>query len=68
MNPSVRVVSQLGNTAVRRAMAVDNGPGAVIDGATLAAPTIVEACLGRRQHELHVGDDDASSRPPVPVG
>ena len=33
MNPAIRVVSQLGNVAVRRAMAVDNGPGAVIDGA-----------------------------------
>ncbi|MDX6256701.1 MAG: hypothetical protein QOJ11_3035 [Frankiales bacterium] len=54
MNPIIRVVSQLGNTAVRRAMAVDNGPGAVIDGATLAAPSIVEACLGRRVHEMQV--------------
>ncbi|MDX6223566.1 MAG: hypothetical protein QOD91_2620 [Frankiales bacterium] len=54
MNPTIRVVSQLGNTAVRRAMAVDNGPGAVIDGATLAAPSIVEACLGRRLHEMQV--------------
>ena len=54
MNPAIRVVSQLGNTAVRRAMAVDNGPGAVIDGATLAAPAIVEACLGRHMHEMTV--------------
>ena len=56
MSPSIRVVSQLSNTAVRRAMAVDNGPGAVIDGATLAAPSIVEACLGRRMHEMQVED------------
>ncbi len=55
MNPLVRVVSQLGNNAVRRAMAVDNGPGAVIDGASLAAPAIVEACLGRRLHEMQFG-------------
>ncbi|BEP14737.1 hypothetical protein acdb102_30480 [Acidothermaceae bacterium B102] len=52
MNPAIRVVSQLGNTAVRRAMAVDNGPGAVIDGATLAAPSIVEACLGQHMHQM----------------
>jgi Trk K+ transport system NAD-binding subunit len=55
MNPYIRVVSQLGNNAVRRAMAVDNGPGAVIDGASLAAPAIAEACLGRRLHEIQIG-------------
>jgi Trk K+ transport system NAD-binding subunit len=55
MNPLVRVVSQLGNNAVRRAMAGSNGPGAVIDGASLAAPAIVEACLGRRLHEMQFG-------------
>jgi Trk K+ transport system NAD-binding subunit len=55
MSEHIRVVSQLGNSAVRRAMAVDNGPGAVIDGASLAAPAIVEACLGRRLHEMQFG-------------
>ncbi len=55
MSPDVRVVSQLGNVAVRRAMTVDNGPGAVIDGASLASPAIVEACLGRRQHTITIG-------------
>jgi voltage-gated potassium channel Kch len=55
LNPYIRVVSQLGNNAVRRAMAIDNGPGAVIDGASLAAPAIAEACLGRRLHELTIG-------------
>jgi Trk K+ transport system NAD-binding subunit len=54
LNAYIRVVSQLGNNAVRRAMAVDNGPGAVIDSATLAAPAIVEACLGRRLHEMQI--------------
>ena len=55
MSAHIRVVSQLGNNAVRRAMTVDNGPGAVIDGASLAAPAIVEACLGRRLHEMQFG-------------
>src|SRR5450432_2586569 len=55
MSAQIRVVSQLGNNAVRRAMAVDNGPGAVIDGSSLAAPAIVEACLGRRLHEMKFG-------------
>jgi Trk K+ transport system NAD-binding subunit len=67
MSPGIRVVSQLGNTAVRRAMAVDNGPGAVIDGATLAAPSIVEACLGRRLHEMQVGSTTFVAAT-VPVG
>jgi Trk K+ transport system NAD-binding subunit len=67
MSPGIRVVSQLGNTAVRRAMAVDNGPGAVIDGATLAAPSIVEACLGLRTHEMRVGTTTFVAAT-VPVG
>jgi Trk K+ transport system NAD-binding subunit len=56
MSQDVRVVSQLGNKAVRRAMAVNNGPGAVIDSASLAAPAIVEACLGRRRHAIEIED------------
>jgi Trk K+ transport system NAD-binding subunit len=56
LSADIRVVSQLGNHAVRRAMTVDNGPGAVIDGASLAAPAIVEACLGIRLHEIVIGD------------
>lgn len=67
MSEQIRVVSQLGNNAVRRAMAVDNGPGAVIDGASLAAPAIVEACLGRRLHEINVGSTTFVAAT-VPVG
>lgn len=67
MNPAIRVVSQLGNVAVRRAMAVDNGPGAVIDGATLAAPSIVETCLGRAVHEMAIGSETFVAAT-VPVG
>jgi Trk K+ transport system NAD-binding subunit len=67
MSAQIRVVSQLGNNAVRRAMAVDNGPGAVIDGASLAAPAIVEACLGRRLHEIQVGSTTFVAAT-VPVG
>ena len=67
MSAQIRVVSQLGNNAVRRAMAVDNGPGAVIDGASLAAPAIVEACLGRRLHEITVGSTTFVAAT-VPVG
>jgi hypothetical protein len=57
----------MSNQAVRRAMAVDNGPGAVIDGAALAAPSIVEACPGRRQHEIPI-DAETFVAATVPVG
>jgi Trk K+ transport system NAD-binding subunit len=55
MRPDVRVVSQLGNQAIGRAMTDGNGPGAILDVANLAAPAIVEACLSRRIHEVPIG-------------
>ena len=57
LRPDIRVVSQLGNQAIGRAVAGGNGPGAVLDVATLAAPAIVEACLSRRVHEIGIGDE-----------
>ncbi len=57
LRADVRVVSQLGNQAIGRAVAGGNGPGAVLDVAELAAPGIVEACLGRRVHEISIGDE-----------
>jgi len=57
MRPDVRVVTQLGNQAIGRAMARGNGPGAVLDVASLAAPATVEACLSRRIHEVLIGDE-----------
>lgn len=49
-NPSVRVVARLANDVLRAAMAVENGPGAILDVAELTAPSVVEACLARRTH------------------
>ena len=49
-NPYVRVVVRLDNDVVRGAMAVDNGPGAILDVADLAAPSVVEACLAHTTH------------------
>ncbi len=57
LRPDVRVVAQLGNHAIGRAMARGNGPGAVLDVASLAAPAIVEACLRRRIHEVPIGGE-----------
>src|ERR1700758_4729596 len=46
-NPTVRVVARLANSVLREAVAAGNGPGAVLDGADLAAPSVVDACLAR---------------------
>ncbi|MEE6175694.1 NAD-binding protein [Mycobacterium sp. 050134] len=49
-NPRVRVVARLANDVLREAMADDNGPGAILDVAELAAPSVVEACLAYTTH------------------
>lgn len=49
-DPHVRVVARLANDVLREAMAADNGPGAILDVADLAAPSVVEACLARTVH------------------
>jgi len=50
LNPKVRVVARLGNDVLREAVADDNGPGAILDVADLAAPSVVEALLARTTH------------------
>ena len=54
LNPAVRVVARLGNSVLREAVALGNGPGAVLDVADLAAPSVVEACLARTTHSISV--------------
>ena len=49
-NPNVRVVARLANDVLREAVADDNGPGAILDVADLAAPSVVEACLAHTAH------------------
>jgi Trk K+ transport system NAD-binding subunit len=49
-NPDLRVVVRLDNDVVRGAMAANNGPGAILDVADLAAPSVVEACLANTMH------------------
>ncbi len=48
----MRVVARLANSVLREAMALDNGPGAILDVADLAAPSVVEACLARTTHPI----------------
>lgn len=57
-NPNVRVVARLGNSVLRQAMNDGNEAGAVLDVADLAAPSVVEALLGRTAHTIRVGSLD----------
>ena len=51
-NPNARVVARLANDVLREAMADDNGPGAILNVAELAAPSVVEACLEHTTHQF----------------
>jgi Trk K+ transport system NAD-binding subunit len=53
--PEIRVVVQLANAAVGAAVTQVTGPGTVLDVAALAAPSIVEACLGRDSYQIELG-------------
>jgi Trk K+ transport system NAD-binding subunit len=57
-NPDVRVVARLANGVLREAMDQDNGPGAILDVADLAAASVVEACLARTTHTISVAGID----------
>ena len=58
LSPTVRVVARLANTVLREAMAQSNGPGAILDVADLAAPSVVEACLARTTHTISAAGID----------
>ena len=51
-SPNVRVVARLANDVLRGAVAAVNGPGAVLDVADLATPSLVEAVLSRNAHQF----------------
>ena len=51
-SPDVRVVARLANDVLRQAVADVNGPGAILDVADLATPSLVEAVLSRRAHQF----------------
>jgi Trk K+ transport system NAD-binding subunit len=54
LQPHLRLVVQLTNAAVGRAMARMPGPVTVLDAAELAAPSFVDACLQRNQRVLPI--------------
>ncbi len=58
MRPEVRLVVQLDNAAVGRALAEVTGAGSVLDVAALSAPSVVQACLGHRVHALHLAGQE----------
>ena len=53
--PDIRIVVQMANPLVGHALETVSGPGSVLDTATLAAPSFVEACLRRPAHNLDLG-------------
>jgi voltage-gated potassium channel Kch len=55
LRPDVRIVVQLANPSVARALERVTGDGTVLDVASLAAPSFVEACLLRRAHWMELG-------------
>ena len=55
LNPGVRVVVQLANAAVGRAVQVVTGSGSVLDVAALSAPSLIEACLQSPTHDVVLG-------------
>jgi Trk K+ transport system NAD-binding subunit len=52
LRPDVRLVVRMGNAGVGRALTEVTGEGSVLDVAVLAAPSVVEACLGTRTHAI----------------
>jgi Trk K+ transport system NAD-binding subunit len=56
LRSDVRLVAHLDNPAVARAVEEISGTASVIDVATLFAPSVVEACLGRPAHDIEIGE------------
>ena len=54
-NPGTRVVARIANPVLNKALREQHGPGAVLDVADLAAPSVVEALLERTAHSIDVG-------------
>lgn len=51
-SPNVRVVARIADTVLRDAVAEISGPGAILNVADLATPSIVEAVLSRNAHQF----------------
>jgi Trk K+ transport system NAD-binding subunit len=51
-SPNVRVVARLADSVLRDAVAAVSGPGAILNVADLAAPSVIEAVLSRNTHQF----------------
>ncbi|MGO8964765.1 NAD-binding protein [Mycobacterium sp.] len=51
-SPNVRVVARLADSVLRDAVAAVSGPGAILNVADLAAPSVVQAVLSRNAHQF----------------
>jgi len=58
LRADVRLVAHLDNPAVARAVEEISGVATVLDVATLFAPSVIEACLKRRAHDIAIGATD----------
>jgi Trk K+ transport system NAD-binding subunit len=52
LRPDARVIAQLDNPAVANAVEEVIGADSVLDVGSLFAPSVIEACVGRRQHDI----------------
>src|SRR6202048_5276922 len=57
-SPNVRIVARLANDVLREAMTAVSGPGAILDVAELATPSLVEAVLSRNAHQFNTAGID----------
>jgi Trk K+ transport system NAD-binding subunit len=55
LRPDVRVIAHLDNPAVANAVEEITGAATVLDVAALFAPSVIEACVGRRAHDIELG-------------
>ena len=58
IRPDLPLVVQLANPSVAHALERVSGPGSVLDVASLAAPSFVEACLLRPSHAIELAGVD----------
>jgi Trk K+ transport system NAD-binding subunit len=58
LRPELRVVAEITNPSVARALGTVIGVGSVLDVAALAAPSLVHACLDDRAHNLRIEEVD----------
>ena len=56
LRADVRLVAHLDNPAVARAVEEISGVATVLDVASLFAPSVIEACVKRRAHDIKLGD------------